>query len=129
MPPSHALTAILPCNDLDASAAFYNRLGFARPDSERPAKGEDDSYRMLSDGKGGHLHLTDAVEGWLIPGRNPFALYLMPTMSTHWRRNSKASRSKRTDRSTSLGACMNSRSPIPTRRWSASDGGRGRIRA
>jgi hypothetical protein len=30
---------------------------------------------MLSDGKGGHLHLTDAVEGWLIPGRNPFGLY------------------------------------------------------
>jgi hypothetical protein len=31
---------------------------------------------MLSDGKGGHLHLTDAVEGWLLPGRNPFGLYL-----------------------------------------------------
>ena len=24
----------------------------------------------------GHLHLTDAVEGWLVPGRNPFGLYL-----------------------------------------------------
>jgi hypothetical protein len=24
----------------------------------------------------GHLHLADAVEGWLIPGRNPFGLYL-----------------------------------------------------
>jgi hypothetical protein len=31
---------------------------------------------MLSNGKGGHLHPTDAVEGWLIPGRNPFGLYL-----------------------------------------------------
>lgn len=31
---------------------------------------------MLSRGKGGYLHLTDAVEGWLVPGRNPFALYL-----------------------------------------------------
>jgi catechol 2,3-dioxygenase-like lactoylglutathione lyase family enzyme len=75
MRPSHALIAILPCNDLDASEAFYSRLGFTRPDSEKPAKGNDDSYRMLSDGRGGHLHLTDAVEGWLIPGRNPFGLY------------------------------------------------------
>jgi len=74
--PSHTLTAILPCNDLDASEAFYNRLGFSRPDSERPGRGKEDSYRMLSDGKGGFLHLTDAVEGWLIRGRNPFGLYL-----------------------------------------------------
>jgi catechol 2,3-dioxygenase-like lactoylglutathione lyase family enzyme len=75
MRPSHALIAILPCNDLDASEAFYNRLGFRRPDGERPAKGDDDSYRILTDGKGGHLHLTDAVEGWLVRGRNPFGLY------------------------------------------------------
>jgi hypothetical protein len=76
MRPSHALTAILPCNDLDASEAFYNGLGFTRPASEKPANGADDTYRMLSDGKGGHLHLTDAVERWLVPGRNPFGLYL-----------------------------------------------------
>ena len=75
-PPSHRLTAILPCNDLDASEAFYNRLGFSRPDDEKPAAGEEDSYRMLSDGQGGFLHLTDAVEGWLIKGKNPFGLYL-----------------------------------------------------
>ena len=31
---------------------------------------------MLSDGRGGELHLTAAVEGWLIPGHNPFGLYL-----------------------------------------------------
>ncbi len=73
---AHALTAILPCNDLNASEAFYNRLGFSRPESERPASGADDTYRILSDGKGGQLHLTDAVEGWLIPGRNPLGLYL-----------------------------------------------------
>ncbi|MDQ0463625.1 catechol 2,3-dioxygenase-like lactoylglutathione lyase family enzyme [Caulobacter ginsengisoli] len=64
-----ALTAILPCNDLDASEAFYGRLGFVR-------EGGPDDYRMLSDGKGGTLHLTDAVAGWLVPGRNPFGLYL-----------------------------------------------------
>jgi hypothetical protein len=72
MLPSHALTAILPCNDLDASEAFYNRLGFTRFDTEH----KYDTYRILSDGKGGNLHLTDAVEGWLIPGRNPSDLYL-----------------------------------------------------
>ena len=75
MAPTHALTAILPCNDLDASEKFYARLGFTRAGGDKPADGED-SYRILSDGKGGHLHLTDAVEGWLIRGRNPFGLYL-----------------------------------------------------
>jgi len=74
--PSGALTAILPCNDLDTSERFYNRLGFTRPAGERAPPGEPDTYRMLSNGKGGHLHLTVAVEGWLVPGRNPFGLYL-----------------------------------------------------
>ena len=76
MSPTHSLTAILPCNDLDASEAFYNRLGFSRPEADKPAQGEEDSYRMLSDGQGGTIHLTNAVEGWLIPGQNPFGLYL-----------------------------------------------------
>ena len=74
--PTHRLTAILPCNDLDASEAFYNRLGFSRPAEDRPADPADDTYRILSDGKGGHLHLGPAVEDWLAPGRNPFGLYL-----------------------------------------------------
>ena len=69
MPNRHSLTAILPCNDLDASEAFYARLGF----TNRKDYGD---YRILSDGCGGELHLTKAVEGWLIPGRNPFGLYL-----------------------------------------------------
>jgi hypothetical protein len=73
---SGILTAILPCNDLDASERFYNQLGFARPDNQRPGPGEPDTYRMLSNGKDGYLHLTDAVEGWLVPGKNPFGLYL-----------------------------------------------------
>jgi predicted lactoylglutathione lyase len=63
------MTAILPCNDLDASEVFYARLGFAKC-------GDYDNYRILSDGSGGELHLSTAVEGWLIRGRNPFALYL-----------------------------------------------------
>lgn len=69
----HRLTAILPCNDLDTTEAFYNRLGFARP----PESASDyEEYRMLTDGKGGDIHLQPAVEGWLVPGRNPFGLYL-----------------------------------------------------
>jgi predicted lactoylglutathione lyase len=67
---SHSLCAILPCNDLDASEAFYNKLGFKR------LPGGDDAYRMLADSQGAALHLTRAVEGWLVPGRNPFGLYL-----------------------------------------------------
>ena len=68
------LTAILPCNNLDTSEVFYNRLGFTRTDPNQ--RWEDDNYRILSDGKGGHLHLTRSVEDWLVPGRNPFGLYL-----------------------------------------------------
>jgi catechol 2,3-dioxygenase-like lactoylglutathione lyase family enzyme len=69
MPRAHTLTAILPCNDLDASEDFYRRLGFTH-------RAGPDDYRMLSDGRGGELHLTAAVEGWLIPEHNPFGLYL-----------------------------------------------------
>jgi len=65
----HTLTAILPCNNLDASEAFYKRLGFER-------KNEYPDYRLLADGKGAELHLTKATEDWLVPGRNPFGLYL-----------------------------------------------------
>ncbi|MGH9406214.1 MAG: VOC family protein [Terriglobia bacterium] len=65
----HTLTAILPCNDLDASEAFYAKLGFRR-------EGGKDDYRIMFDGNGADLHLTNAVEGWLIRGRNPFGLYL-----------------------------------------------------
>lgn len=64
------LTAILPCNDLDAAEAFFSRLGFKRD------PGSLDEYRMLSDGLGGFIHLNRAVQGWLQSGRNPFGLYL-----------------------------------------------------
>jgi catechol 2,3-dioxygenase-like lactoylglutathione lyase family enzyme len=75
----HMLTAIVPCNDLDASQAFYNRLGFARLDPKprpRPPEPHPDLYRILSDGKGGYLHLTSATPGWLSSRSNPFGLYL-----------------------------------------------------
>ena len=74
--PSGALAAILPCNDLDASERFYNQLGFTRQDGAKPALGSDDNYRVLSNANGGKRHLTAAVEGWLVPGKNPFGLYL-----------------------------------------------------
>jgi hypothetical protein len=70
LPVNQHLTAILPCNDLDASEAFFARLGFTR------LAGSLEDYRMLSDSRGGFLYLQPAVEGWLVPGRNPFALYL-----------------------------------------------------
>ena len=70
---SGALTAILPTNDLEAAEAFFNRIGFTR---DRQPGDEADTHRMLANGQGGHIHLTAAVEGWLVPGRNPFGLYL-----------------------------------------------------
>ena len=69
MDTAHRLTAILPCNDLDASEAFYAKLGFK-------GDGDGGDYRILHDGRGAEIHLNRAVEGWLIPGRNPFGLYL-----------------------------------------------------
>jgi len=69
----HTLTAIVPCNDLDRSEAFYQRLGFRRADQDDDP---DSEYRMLSDPNGAEIHLTDAVEGWVVPGRNPFGVYL-----------------------------------------------------
>ena len=63
------LTAILPCNDLDAAQRFFERLGFK-------VEGGPEYYRMMSDGRGGDIHLQAAVDGWLVPGRNPFGLYL-----------------------------------------------------
>src|ERR1700757_2450425 len=70
-PSAGTLIAILPCNDLDASERFYIRLGFVR----RVESGDTD-YRILANRSGGHLHLTISEQGWLVPGRNPFGLYL-----------------------------------------------------
>lgn len=69
MPLEHTLTAILPCNDLGASEAFYALLGFSKC-------GDYGDYRILRDDNGASLHLNKAPEGWLIPGRNPCGLYL-----------------------------------------------------
>ncbi len=65
----HTLTAILPCNDMEASELFYARLGFRM-------LARHEGYCILTDDRGAGLHLTHAVKGWLVPGRNPFGLYL-----------------------------------------------------
>jgi hypothetical protein len=89
---------------LDASEAFYAKLGFMREASH-------ENYLILSDGKGWNIHLTIAVEGGLIPGRNPFGLYLysenvdglaasLGDLVVHGQENKPW-------------GCTNSRSPIP----------------
>ena len=67
---NQGLTAILPCNVLDAAQSFFERLGFTRD------QGSPDDSRMLADGGGGFIYLNRAVGAWLQPGRNPFGLYL-----------------------------------------------------
>ncbi len=69
MPDDHRVTTILPCRDLDASQAFYARLGFALDN-------DYGDYRILSDARGWHLHLRHAPGGVLFPEHNPFGLYL-----------------------------------------------------
>ena len=112
-PSSGVLVAILPCNDLDASERFYNRLGFVRQ-----RESGDRDYRILANSAGGYLHLTKAEKGWLTPGRNPFALYFyledVDTLAAALRDysgdvNPKASR----------GGCMNWQFPTRMRRLCA----------
>jgi len=66
----HSVVAIIPCNDLDASQAFYERLGF-RATSIYPHHG----YRILHDGQGASVHLTRTEPGWVVPERNAHSLY------------------------------------------------------
>jgi hypothetical protein len=65
------VAAIIPCNDVDAAERWWNELGFSRP-----ADQDHGDYRILSDSDGGEIHLQPAVAGWLIPGRNPFGVYV-----------------------------------------------------
>ena len=67
----HAAVAIIPCNDLDASQAFYERLGFELS-SDYPAQG----YRILRDAGGASIHLSRSPPGWVVPERNAYGLYV-----------------------------------------------------
>ncbi len=73
MTPRSGLVAILPCRDLDVSERFYARFGFIRDPGQEAWK---DGYRMLSRPDGARLHLRPAEDGWVVPERNPFGLYL-----------------------------------------------------
>lgn len=66
---NHHVVAIVPCNDLHASEAFYKRLGFK-------VSNDYGEYRIMEDGRGWHLHLNYAP-GWPPTiESNPFGLYL-----------------------------------------------------
>lgn len=69
MNPTHQCVAIVPCQDLQASARFYALLGFK-------IVSDYGRYLILEGEHGEPLHLNH-VEGW--PPRledNPFGLYL-----------------------------------------------------
>ena len=69
MSDTHRSVAIVPSGDLDASSAFYQRLGLT-------VTSDHGHYRILSDGLGWHLHLT-RTDGWPADVEaNPFGLYL-----------------------------------------------------
>lgn len=68
--PTHSIVAILPCSNLDASTAFYERLGLS-------VVSDYGTYRLLDDGKGWQLHLTnESGPTWPERDQNPFGLYL-----------------------------------------------------
>jgi catechol 2,3-dioxygenase-like lactoylglutathione lyase family enzyme len=68
--PQHAVVAIVPCTDIDASTAFYARLGLE-------VFSDHGRYRILTDGKGWQMHLSsEGPPGWVVPGQNPNGLYL-----------------------------------------------------
>lgn len=65
------VTAVIPCNDIAASEAFYGLLGFRRD----PDGVDYGDYIILSDDGGADIHLTKAAEDWLVPGKSPFGIY------------------------------------------------------
>lgn len=65
----HQAMPILPCNDVDATQAFYERLGFT-------VTGGDSGFRILTDGQGWQLALRLAEPGWVIPDRNSHGIFL-----------------------------------------------------
>jgi catechol 2,3-dioxygenase-like lactoylglutathione lyase family enzyme len=65
----HHATSILPCNNIDATQAFYERLDFE-------VVAGDAGFRILSDGQGWQIALRPAEPGWVIPERNSHGIYL-----------------------------------------------------
>lgn len=69
--PGTGVTPIVPCTDLDSAQSWWARLGFVVSDGD-----DYGDYRILGDGAGGWVHLTEAPPGWLVAGRNPFGVYV-----------------------------------------------------
>ena len=67
---THSAVAIVPCNDLDASQAFYGTLGF-----QVTSNYAHHGYRILHDARGASIHLTQAGPGWVDSGRNAHGVY------------------------------------------------------
>lgn len=63
--------SIIPCNDLDVTQEFFERLGF-----QATAIYPHHGYRILHDQHGSSLHLTRTEPGWVIPERNAHGVYL-----------------------------------------------------
>jgi catechol 2,3-dioxygenase-like lactoylglutathione lyase family enzyme len=66
-----AAVPIIPANDLDATQAFYERLGFGLT-SNYAAHG----YRIMHNAAGASVHLTRTEPGWVDPERNAQGIYL-----------------------------------------------------
>lgn len=65
----HQAAPILPCNDIQATQAFYERLGFS-------VTAGDPGFRIMADGHGWQIALRPAEPGWVIPERNSHGVYL-----------------------------------------------------
>ena len=105
--PRHCIVAIVPCNDIDASTAFYMRLGLS-------VHSDQGHYRILSDGMGWLIHLSaESPEGWVVRDRNPNGLYLY-LEDVDGLACRVADLHDGITLSISLGACMSL--PCPTRR-------------
>ncbi|HEV7226942.1 VOC family protein [Brevundimonas sp.] len=69
MTDAHRIAAIVPARDMEASTAFYARLGLE-------LVGDWGDYRILSDGRGWHLHLTRTPHWPTRLEDNPLGLYV-----------------------------------------------------
>ena len=64
----HHAAAIVPARDIDASEAFYRRLGFR-------VAGNYGGYRLLEDDHGWFIHLNATPDWPARPEDNPLGLY------------------------------------------------------
>jgi catechol 2,3-dioxygenase-like lactoylglutathione lyase family enzyme len=116
-PSAGTVVAIVPCNDLDASERFYNRLGFVR----RMRSGNPD-YRILSNSAGDtSICRARKKAGWYRAETHSDSTYILK-MSTAWRLPYRIYVPEDADQRTSPGECTNLRFPIRMRRLFASVG-------